>query len=82
MKSTRLDELTALRGIAALMVVFGHARGEWHPIFHSGERVSMLIASASLWVDFFFVLSGFVMMHAYGEVLKPASRFATMGGLS
>jgi peptidoglycan/LPS O-acetylase OafA/YrhL len=58
----RLDALTAVRGIAALMVVLFHARGSWHPIFASGERISMLVASGWLWVHFFFVLSGFVMM--------------------
>ena len=44
----RLDALTAVRGIAALMVVLFHARGSWHPIFASGERISMLVASGWL----------------------------------
>ena len=63
----RLNELTAIRGVAALMVVLFHARGSWHPIFGSGEWASMLIASGWMWVHFFFVLSGFVMMQAYGS---------------
>jgi peptidoglycan/LPS O-acetylase OafA/YrhL len=62
----RLNELTAIRGLAALMVVLFHARGSWHPIFESGEHFSMLVATGWMWVHFFFVLSGFVMMEAYG----------------
>jgi len=56
------------------MVVLFHARGSWHPIFASGERISMLVASGWLWVHFFFVLSGFVMMQAYGHDFAGALR--------
>lgn len=63
----RLNELTAVRGLAALMVVAFHARGSWHPIFEGGEGISMIVATGWMWVHFFFVLSGFVMMEAYGR---------------
>lgn len=59
-----LTTLTPLRGIAALLVV----------VFHSGLMLAPLarpetthfIENGWLWVDFFFVLSGFVLSHAYG----------------
>lgn len=50
--------LDALRGIAALGVVLFHS-----PFVIAGQ--GPVIANASLFVDFFFVLSGFVMASAY-----------------
>ena len=64
-KINYLSSLTSLRGIAALLVVIFHfdavfimlaPYGE-HPFFRKGY----------LWVDFFFLLSGFIMMHVYGK---------------
>ncbi len=75
--SSRLDELTAIRGLAAMMVVLFHARGSWHPIFASGERFTMLVATGWMWVHFFFVLSGFVMMEAYGRDFADRPRART-----
>src|ERR1700757_2927057 len=49
--------LDAMRGVAAVIVVIGHCGvlwGGWQP------------ASAYLAVDLFFLLSGFVLEHAYG----------------
>jgi peptidoglycan/LPS O-acetylase OafA/YrhL len=59
-----LSTLTPLRGIAALLVV----------VFHSGLMLAPLAKPETthffqngwLWVDFFFVLSGFVLAHVYG----------------
>lgn len=64
-KPVYLSTLTPLRGIAALLVI----------IFHSGQMLAPLadpsvthfIANGWLWVDFFFVLSGFVLSHVYGS---------------
>lgn len=53
--------LDALRGIAALLVAFSHAG-----IMFAG-RPSM--ENVGLAVDFFFMLSGFVLAHAYGDRL-------------
>ena len=54
----RYEILDGMRGIAAICVMFGHASAALskHPIFFSG----------SIAVDLFFILSGFVISHAYG----------------
>jgi peptidoglycan/LPS O-acetylase OafA/YrhL len=65
--------LDSLRGIAALAVVLYHVR--WtHPLYGWG-----VIRNGYLAVDFFFVLSGFVIAYSYGARLnRPAAlrRFA------
>lgn len=63
----RLTGLDALRGIAALCVVLYHAA-----VFATGEPSP---GKAYLAVDFFFVLSGYVMAGAYEDKLA-----AGMGG--
>ena len=60
--------LDALRGVAALAVVMVH--------------ISILLglprqASSSLAVDLFFILSGFVVEHAYGRHLRCETTFST-----
>ena len=51
-----IPALTGLRGIAALWVVFFHLEyGSAIPIIEKGY----------LGVDIFFILSGFILMHAY-----------------
>lgn len=64
-----LATLTPLRGIAALMVVLLHCDLFVAPLWD--HRQSLLIKKWYLMVDFFFVLSGFVILHVYG------SQFAT-----
>lgn len=51
--------LDALRGLAAVGVVFFHL-GHW-------TDTLVLVPRGDLAVDFFFCLSGFVMAHAYGD---------------
>ncbi|WP_296167483.1 acyltransferase [uncultured Brevundimonas sp.] len=83
MKSTaNTDEdfpaLTSLRGLAALGVVLFHIdvclfyreMGTLLPKAASG-----LIANGYLWVDFFFILSGFVIHHAYRDRLASGPRW-------
>ena len=53
--------LDGMRGIAAIAVV----------IYHYTQRTDFeLFKSATLAVDFFFILSGFVIMYSYGERLR------------
>jgi peptidoglycan/LPS O-acetylase OafA/YrhL len=57
--------LTSLRGIAAVLVVLFHAQiFGLAPYFASA---TMLPVKGYLWVDFFFMLSGFVIAHSYGQ---------------
>jgi peptidoglycan/LPS O-acetylase OafA/YrhL len=65
---TYFSNLTPLRGIAALLTV----------IFHIGLMVGPLLNNSNLlnrmylMVDFFFVLSGFIMCHVYGNLFSGA----------
>ena len=60
----RYETLDALRGVAALAVLIFHLSA-----FGLGAN---LAPHAYLAVDFFFVLSGFVIAHAYGEALASS----------
>lgn len=59
----RFTVLDAWRGVAALMVALTR--------YHTDTALfsSALVQHAYLFVDFFFVLSGFVIAHAYGDKL-------------
>src|ERR1700748_1364804 len=61
-----LSNLTPLRGIAALLTVIFHI-----DIFLGWEMLppggSPLLSHMYLMVDFFFILSGFIMCHVYSN---------------
>lgn len=64
-KVKKINSLTVARGFAAWWVVFFHFREH---IWPSKYSVGYLIASYGyLAVDFFFILSGFVIQHNYGN---------------
>ena len=71
-KTEYISSLTPLRGIAALLVCLYHY-DEF--IFFAGlprlldPGASSLLTHSYLWVDFFFVLSGFIICHVYGQKL-------------
>lgn len=55
--------LDALRGVAAMMVILFHVL----EIFSGGDHAKQVINHGYLAVDFFFMLSGYVMAHAYDD---------------
>lgn len=66
MSSQRFHVLDTYRFIAALCVIVFHLEGNFQPFLpHS----SAIFEKMHLFVDFFFVLSGFVLMHTYGTRL-------------
>lgn len=62
--SQRIHELDALRGIAALGVVFWHYGAHFHA-YPLAALLHPFYNAGFLLVDFFFVLSGFVIARAY-----------------
>lgn len=66
-KPVYLSSLTALRGIAALLVVVYH----FSKIVLDDELLplsqSSFVQKSYLMVDFFFILSGFIMAYVYGD---------------
>lgn len=68
-ESPRYRSLESLRGVAAVLVA----------LFHSGFVVDQkwpVIAQGDIFVDLFFVLSGFVMFHAYADRIAGGLRFS------
>lgn len=68
--SGQIEAIQALRAIAALLVVFGHAAHETEAI---GARVGLNAIDPSFvrWgigVDIFFVISGFIMVHTSADL--------------
>ena len=55
--------LDALRGVAAIVVVFFHVL----EFYSGGDHTKQHINHGYLAVDFFFMLSGYVMAHAYDD---------------
>ncbi|MBL7814160.1 MAG: acyltransferase [Saprospiraceae bacterium] len=67
--TTYLSNLTPLRGIAALLTVIFHID---LMLGHGGNMLikykdSLVLSKMYLMVDFFFILSGFIMLHVYGK---------------
>lgn len=62
---------TSLRGVAALIVVLVHFRSFFHSSIYPDE--TWFLYKGYLWVDFFFILSGFILSYIYG-LEQPARR--------
>ncbi|MCK9917832.1 acyltransferase [Microbacteriaceae bacterium K1510] len=74
-KVSRFETLDSWRGICALFVVVFHFIG----MMPSSLETSPFLRNSYLFVDFFFVLSGFVLCHSYrGKIgsLPDMARFA------
>ncbi len=74
-----IESLTPMRGVAALWVMLFHIDVS---IFYRdlGALVSRdmtgFFSKGYLWVDFFFLLSGFIIAHVYGEKLASPATWA------
>lgn len=72
---TRIPSLTGIRGLAAVWVTMFHViQMSWHfdlPLKLPGHIVAM---SGWAGVDLFFVLSGFMLMHAHGHQFMELSK--------
>ena len=80
MNRPRYDILDGLRGVAALMVLLYHVFNDAKSFFVWPTPVNEFYHSF-LGVDFFFILSGFVMGYAYDERLnRPAPVPSRDGG--
>lgn len=63
-RNGEITALTSLRGIAAVAVLLLHFRDQFGPAFNP-DRVTSFFARSYLFVDFFFILSGFVIALSY-----------------
>ncbi len=70
----RLDALDSLRGLSALVVVF------YHMNFNTFLCGLPIVRHGYLFVDFFFVLSGFIMYYNYDKI-SDASGFGRFLGM-
>ncbi len=77
MSQKYIGSLTAMRGLAALWVMLFHIDVS---LFYRdmGALVSRdatgLLSKGYLWVDFFFILSGFVIFYIYADALQASPR--------
>ncbi len=62
-----LSSLTTLRGLAALLVILLHFNIFCFALAPWDGHLDQFIQRGYLWVDLFFLLSGFIMMHVYAE---------------
>ena len=68
----RITKLDGLRGIFSIMVVIYHYPQEFIPHFIHNF---FIVAKSHLFVDFFFVLSGFVIAYNYNNRIRTGTAF-------
>lgn len=82
MKTNRLFELDALRGIAALAVVFYHYFYRYNELYNNQNAIVELVYFGKYGAQFFFIISGFVIYWTLSRVEKPLdfliSRFSRL----
>lgn len=64
-ENSRLHALTGVRGVAALGVVGYHFNTEFQSLIPGWSAINWLVTQGGLGVDFFFLLSGFILTHTY-----------------
>ncbi len=75
-----LPLLTPMRGVAAVMVVASHLFILLPHLTNGNNWASNLIAHGWLWVDFFFMLSGFVLTHVYRDMAVTRTNYFSFIG--
>ena len=70
-----ITNLTPMRGIAAILVVIFHF--EIVLVLFLPREISRLFSKCYLMVDLFFIMSGFIIYHVYGEFFKRNIHTAT-----
>ena len=66
MKQEKLNNITSLRGIAAIFIVIHHYSTYLIPgINQFTSAFTPFISKNYIWVDFFFILSGFILAYVY-----------------
>jgi peptidoglycan/LPS O-acetylase OafA/YrhL len=70
-KGSRFETLDSWRGICALFVVLFH----FVSMMPNSLETSSFVRNSYLFVDFFFVLSGFVLCHSYRDKISNLSDF-------
>ena len=71
--NNQLPALTSLRGIAAIFILLHHVSIYFFPeIGKLTGQFTPFFRKSYLWVDFFFMLSGFTLMHVYSETFETA----------
>src|SRR4051812_9167715 len=63
-----IRQLTSLRGVASMFVVIHHLKKEFGTTINLDGH-TQIFNCGYLWVDFFFILSGFVMGLVYADFL-------------
>lgn len=77
-----IGSLTAMRGVAAVWVMLFHIDVS---LFYRDmgalvpREATGILSKAYLWVDFFFILSGFVIAHVYAEGLGRGGGWRAVG---
>ncbi|MBA6361628.1 acyltransferase [Colwellia sp. BRX8-6] len=66
-----LYKLESLRGVAACLVVLIHSA------YNFGVEPILFVSNSYLFVDFFFILSGFLMCYAYEDKIHSGFKFYT-----
>lgn len=70
LKKKEIVLLTPMRGIAAIAVVFYHAR-----LYLPNLSYGFIFERSYLWVDFFFILSGFIISYVYRDSILTKKNY-------
>ncbi len=74
---SEIGPLTSMRGLAAVLVMFFHLRYAFVSVAPFNYKIFEIpfLSKGYLWVDFFFILSGFIMAYRYASEFKMNLKF-------